>query len=79
MNIWIKALLCGAAAAALVACGGDDDTPAATTPTTTTGGTVSAASLASISAGMESAAGFAIDGVDAGVYGDFTFFSETKS
>lgn len=74
MKFWMKALLCGITAASLAACGGDDDGAAAPPPAASAGGTVSASALTGISANLESAAGFAIDGVDAGVYGDFTFF-----
>ncbi len=67
MKNWMKTLLCTVAAATLVACGGSDDAaPAAAT----TSSNVTLATLAGLSAGMESAAGFAIDGVDAGFYGN---------
>lgn len=70
MKNWIKTLLCIAATATLVACGDGDDAPAAAAGGGG-GGTVSAAAFTSLSAGLESAAGFAIDGVDAGFYGNF--------
>jgi hypothetical protein len=74
-NIY-KALLSCAAAAILAGCGGGDSAPAAltTTPTTTTTSTTSAAALTGLSGSMESAAGLAIDGVNAGYYGNFSTF-----
>lgn len=68
MKFLMKVLLCGVTAASLVACGGDD-APAAAAPAA--GGGVSAATLAGLSGGMESAAGLAIDGVGSGFYGNF--------
>lgn len=76
MKNWFKTMLCAVSAATLVACGGGDyvdPNPAAGGG----GGGASAAAFAGLTAGMENAAGFAIDGVDAGFYGDFRLFDGT--